>query len=167
MKLSKDFTLEELIRSQTAERHGIKEQFDPPKKVIENLKTLCEKVLQPLRDKLAKPIYISSGYRCSRLNALVGGSPSSDHVSGNAVDLNFYDKGTEDNLRLARGIIDWNLPFKQLILEGGSLENPRWIHVAYDPQNKKNKKELLFADFSVRPTAYKKIQYKNGTFIYV
>lgn len=164
MQLSKNFSLPEMLRSQLAGRHGITEQFAPPAKVVEALKALCEKVLQPLRDSLGKPITVSSGYRCARLNALVGGAPSSDHVKGRAADLNFYDKGREDNLRLATEVMKLNLPFKQMILEGGTLDNPRWIHISYDTDKKKNRRELLFADFSVRPTAYRPLEYHDGIF---
>lgn len=164
MQLSKNFSLPEMLRSQLAERYGITEQLAPPKKVVEALKALCEKVLQPLRDSLGSPITVSSGYRCERLNALVGGSPGSDHVKGQAADLNYYANGKEDNLKLALEVMKLKLPFKQMILEGGTLESPRWIHIAYDPEKKKNRGELLFADFSVRPAAYRPLEFKNGIF---
>jgi len=164
MKLSKNFSLPEMLRSQLAERQGITEQFSPPPKVVAALKALCEKVLQPLRDSLGKPVTVSSGYRCARLNALVGGSPTSDHVKGQAADLNFYDNGREDNLKLAAEVMKLNLPFKQMILEGGTVDNPRWIHLSYDAGGKKNRRELLFADFSVRPAAYRPLEYREGVF---
>ncbi|MCX7768568.1 MAG: D-Ala-D-Ala carboxypeptidase family metallohydrolase [Flavobacteriales bacterium] len=164
MKLSPSFSLAEMLNNQTAVRHGITEQFNPPEDVVDSLKALCKKVLQPLRDSLGKPITVSSGYRCPRLNTLVGGSPTSDHMFGRAADLNFYDNGKEDNLRIAKEVMKLGLPFKQMILEGGTLDSPRWIHIAYDPSGKDNRQEILFADFSVRPTAYKPLKYKDGKF---
>lgn len=74
MKLSKNFTLAELLESQTALQSGFKEQFNPPEEVITSLRLLVEEVLQPLRDHLGLPIRITSGYRCPRLNARIGGA---------------------------------------------------------------------------------------------
>ena len=72
MKLSKNFTLEELIRSNTAERMGI-DNVPKDEKVVENLRSLCLEVLQPLRDYVGAPVHINSGYRCPELNMTVGG----------------------------------------------------------------------------------------------
>lgn len=164
MKLSKNFCLAEMLRSQLAERHGITEQFSPPENVKENLKALCRNILQPLRDSLKKPILVSSGYRCVRLNSFVGGSPRSDHLTGKAADLNFFINGREENLRLAIEVIKLKLSFKQMILEGGTLHNPRWIHISYDLDKKKNIREILFANFSFRPVAYIRLKFTNGVF---
>lgn len=72
MNLSKNFTLGELIRSGTASRMGLTEQFKPGSEIVDNLTELCTHVLQPLRDFLGAPIFVSSGYRCPRLNKAVG-----------------------------------------------------------------------------------------------
>ena len=85
MQLSKNFSLAELIRSNTAVTLGL--DNSPPKSVIDNLKTLCERILQPLRDFFGVPITISSGYRCAALNKAVGGSSSSQHMTGEAADI--------------------------------------------------------------------------------
>jgi hypothetical protein len=73
-QLTRNFTLEELLKSDTADRWGFKEQYTPPENVIDNLKDLCVYILQPLRDELKLPIRISSGYRCPRVNAKIGGA---------------------------------------------------------------------------------------------
>lgn len=80
MQLTKNFTLAEMLRSQTATRNNIKEQFNPPKSVIDNLTLLCENVLQPLRDNICKAISVSSGYRNPKVNKAIGGATNSQHL---------------------------------------------------------------------------------------
>lgn len=89
MRLTPNFTLSEFLRSSTAERFpDIKrEQQDPSPSVIENLTYLASTVLQPIRDDLEWPIRINSGYRCKSLNTKIGGSKSSQHMKGEAADL--------------------------------------------------------------------------------
>ncbi|UCC79175.1 MAG: hypothetical protein JSW64_13005 [Candidatus Zixiibacteriota bacterium] len=88
MPLSKNFTLGEFLRSGTAERiPALKsEQENPPQNIVENLKYLVEKTLQPVRDEIGAPIRINSGYRCPSVNKLVGGSSTSQHCLGEAAD---------------------------------------------------------------------------------
>ena len=93
IKLSKNFSLYEFLESQTAREHHIDEQWNPPPGVIENLRQLCEHLLQPLRDALDEPIHISSGWRCTRLNILVGGVGNSWHLTGRAADC---DNGNDN-----------------------------------------------------------------------
>ena len=88
MKLSKDFTLDEFLISQTAERHGI--DMTPGDEIIQNLSELVHVLLQPLRDFLGVPIVISSGYRPEALNKLIGGSPTSAHCNGRAADFRAF-----------------------------------------------------------------------------
>jgi hypothetical protein len=134
MNLSKSFTLEELIHSNTAIEHKL--DNTPTTDITNNLKLLCEHVLQPLRDGLNKPIKINCGYRSPAVNKSVGGAETSQHLYGQAADL---DNGTKN-----REIFDYiktHLTFDQLILEGGTLTEPAWIHVSYS--SKKNRGEVL------------------------
>ncbi len=95
MKLSKNFTLEEMVA--TSHR---KLQDTPTLAVIQNLQRLCVLVLQPLRDAIGRPVYINSGYRSERLNARVGGVLNSRHLQGRAADIHC------DNLDYAKVIFD-------------------------------------------------------------
>ena len=131
MKLTENFSLPELLESNTATRLGLRDQFTPPQSVIESLTDLCINILQPLRDELG-PIRLSSGYRSPRLNAAVKGASSSQHCKGEAADCNYFKNGIEDNLKLAKKVIELGLPFDQMILEFGTDDKPAWIHLSYD-----------------------------------
>ena len=138
MQLSKNFTLEELIESQSARRNVITEQFTPSHAVIENLRKLCENLLQPLRDGIGKPIKISSGYRCKRLNKKIGGAPNSEHIEGKAVDIQavgYTNKELFDYIKK-------NMNYRQLIWEYGTKEEPAWVHVSWDKNDLK--KQILY-----------------------
>jgi len=89
LRLSKNFTLGEFLRSSTAERHEkiAIEQNDPSEEVIDNLRYLCANTLQPLRERLGAPMKITSGYRCKSLNDLVGSTDRSQHLKGQAADV--------------------------------------------------------------------------------
>jgi len=124
-RLTKNFTLEEFERSDTAKRLGIDNHV--PQFAVERLRTLCEKVLQPVRDHFGVPIIITSGYRCPDLNDAVRGATSSQHMKGEAADF----KIRAPNLQLY-DIYLWmvdNLEFDQLIWE--VRPNSKWIHVSY------------------------------------
>jgi zinc D-Ala-D-Ala carboxypeptidase len=123
MNLTKNFSLDELLSSQTATRRSIKEQFEPSDAVIVNLRNLCENVLQPVRDKLGRVIVISSGYRCPKLNSAVGGASTSQHVKGEAADISAIGLTTEE---LYNFIINSGVEFDQIIQEFG-----RWVHVSF------------------------------------
>lgn len=118
----KYFTIEELTKSSTAKSKGI--DNTPTKEIEENLKELVEKVLDPLRELYGKPIYVNSGYRCPELNKAVGGSNTSQHMTGCAADITAGSK--EENEKLFNLIKD-NLKFDQLIDE----KNFQWVHVSY------------------------------------
>jgi zinc D-Ala-D-Ala carboxypeptidase len=138
MNLSPNFTLKELTRSDAATRLGLDNQ--PNDEALENLKLLCEKVLQPVRDHFGKSVTVNSGYRSPESNAAVGGSKTSDHCKGQACDLEIDGI---PNPELAQWIMD-NLEYTQLILEfyvPGGDPNAGWVHVSYDPNNLK-KQEL-------------------------
>ena len=128
MKLSKNFSLSEFTKSNTATRLGL--DNNPTAEHIHNLVWLCENILQPLRDELGVPIRITSGYRGYDLNQAIGGSSSSDHCKGAAADIELWVNGSEDNAKLYHLIKNMDLPFKQLIWEFGDEDQPNWIHVA-------------------------------------
>ena len=88
-RLSKNFTLGEFLRSATAERHEeiVEEQYNPPEVIVANLTYLCTQTLQPIREILGAPMKITSGYRCKPLNDLVGSSDRSQHLRGQAADV--------------------------------------------------------------------------------
>lgn len=130
MKLSDHFTLNEFTYSDTARAQGIDNSV-PSDVVLMNLKALCRNVLEPLRLRYGKPIRISSGYRCPKLNNAVGGVASSQHVLGQAADL--YVGSREENARLFELIRTMRLPFDQLIDEYGMA----WVHVSYSPRNRR------------------------------
>ena len=151
MNLSANFSLKELTKSDTATRLGI--DNTPDDEAIDNLKTLCDKVLQPVRDHFGKTVTVNSGFRSSETNQATGGSKSSDHVKGQAADIEIAGIANAD---LAQWIMD-NLDYTQLILEfyTQGIPDSGWVHVSYDPNNLK-KQEL---------TAVKvagKTQYLNG-----
>lgn len=118
--LTENFTLEELTRSQYAKRHGI--DNTPTKEQIENLRYLCVHGLQPLRDWLQSPVYVSSGFRCDELNYALKGSSTSLHKLGCASDID--DRGSYTLMQIVTFIHN-HLPFTELIAEyfpGG------WVH---------------------------------------
>jgi len=123
MKLSKNFTLDEFVRSNTALSLGINNK--PDGKVVCRLQTLVDNILQPLRNVIG-PIIITSGYRSPKLNTAIGGSANSQHVLGFAADF----ITTETSLTVVAEIIKKDFPFDQLILEKPSSDSP-WIHVSY------------------------------------
>ena len=124
MKLSKNFTLSELTKSQTAVRKNIKNE--PSTAHVENLTHLAETVLQPVRDHFGKPVVISSGYRSPELCEAIGSSSKSQHARGEAADLEIMGV---DNMQLAMWI-NKNTDFDQLILEFYEPGDPNsgWVH---------------------------------------
>jgi len=137
MNLSANFSLHEMCKSDTALRMG----FDnlPDAEATENLRLLCEKVLQPVRDHYGKGVKVNSAYRSPESNAAVGGSKTSDHCKGMAADIEIPGVANAD---LAQWIMD-NLEYTQLILEfyTPGIPDSGWVHVSYDPNNLK-KQEL-------------------------
>lgn len=133
----KHFTINELCKSATATKLGINNT--PPAHIVMNLKFLVELLLDPLREAYGKPIYVNCGYRCPELNAVIGGSRSSQHLSGLAVDI--HVKG-ESNAVLYELVKNHNLPFDQLILERGTIKNPQWVHLSISRNN--NRREVLY-----------------------
>ena len=140
MKLTTNFSLAELTASQVAARKGIPN--NPTAGQIENLKKLCESILQPIRNHYDSPVIISSGYRSPELCINIGSSIDSQHAKGQAADLQVVGV---DNKSLAKYIKE-NLDFDQLILEFyKESEGPHsgWVHVSY--VGKENRKQSLTA----------------------
>ena len=125
MRLSKNFTLRELIRSNTAERMGI-DNVPKDEKVIENLRNLCFEVLQPLRDYVGAPVHINSGYRSPELNRAVGGVKNSEHCRGEACDIRIASP--KQGREWAAWIED-NCRFDQMLLERNK-NGGVWLHVS-------------------------------------
>lgn len=137
MKLSDNFTLAEMVRSQTARRLNI--DNTPDEHQIEFMRELCVNVLQPIRDEFG-PVRVTSGLRVPELNRAIGGSSSSQHcaLNGAAADIDFGD----NNARVFKWICE-NIIFDQLIWEFGDESNPDWIHVSYNYG--KNRGQILRA----------------------
>ena len=149
MQLSKNLALVEVTRSETAKRRGISNM--PTPEHIENFKLLAEKVFQPIREYFGIPIHISSGYRSKALNTAIGGSLTSQHCSGEAIDIDM-DGTSVTNAQIFNYIKD-NLSFDQLIWEFGTDSNPDWVHVSYESTGKQ-RKQMLKAVRSAKGTAY-------------
>lgn len=139
MRLSKNFYLSEFTKSITATRNGIKNE--PTKAHLVNLKSLCENVLQPLRDKLGKPITISSGYRSVALNKFVNGSSRSQHCQGRAADIEIMINGVECNDLIWDILSSSTIDFDQAINEF----DLSWVHVSYDSSKNQSRNEMLDA----------------------
>lgn len=140
MKLSEHLDLSEVIRSESAKRNGISNM--PTAQHIENFKLLAEKVFQPIREHFRCPIHISSGYRSKELNSIIGGSSSSQHCTGEAIDLDMDGTPNGVTNRMVFDYIKNNLEFDQLIYEFGNDTNPDWVHVSYESSGKQRKQVL-------------------------
>jgi zinc D-Ala-D-Ala carboxypeptidase len=139
MSLTKNFSLIELTKSQTAERKGINNT--PSAEHQENLKSLCEMILQPIRDHFDCVVSVSSGYRSPELCVAIGSSTKSQHARGEAADFEIFGVS---NKELA-DYIDENLDYDQLILEYWKESDPNsgWVHCSYTNGN--NRKQYLRA----------------------
>jgi hypothetical protein len=148
MNLTANFTLEELIKSETALRHDM--DNTPGQTEVDNLLALAQNVLQPVRDHYGKGVKVNSGFRHPEVNAKVGGSKTSDHCKGMAADIEIPGVPNAD---LAQWIVD-NLLFTQCILEfyTPGIPDSGWVHVSYDPSNLK--KQALTATKQNGKTVY-------------
>jgi zinc D-Ala-D-Ala carboxypeptidase len=133
MNLTANFTLSEMVKSETALRHDM--DNTPGEVEIAALRLLCEKILQPVREHYGKGVKVNSGFRHPEVNAKVGGSKTSDHCKGQAADIEIPGIPNAD---LAIWIMD-NLEYTQLILEFymPGVPDSGWVHVSYDPANLK------------------------------
>lgn len=151
MKLSEHLDLSEVTRSDSAKRKGINNM--PTPEHLENFKKLAENIFEPIRKHFGVPIMISSGYRSKALNTAIGGSLTSQHCSGEAIDIDM--DGTSNGVT-NRMIFDYakaNLNFDQLIWEFGTKENPDWVHISFESTGKQ-RKQILRAVKSGGKTAY-------------
>ena len=139
MKLSNNFSLSELTKSQTAERKGI--DNTPSAEHQDNLKSLCTHVLQPIRDHFSRVVSVSSGYRSPELCVAIGSSTKSQHARGEAADFEIFGVS---NKELA-DYINEHLDYDQLILEYWNESDPNsgWVHCSYSENN--NRKQYLKA----------------------
>jgi hypothetical protein len=152
MKLSKNLYLSEVTKSTTAKRLGISNE--PTKEHLVNLQILAKKIFQPIRDYYGCPIYISSGYRSEALNKAIGGSKSSQHCKGQAIDIDRDAYSLPSNGEIFEYIKN-NLEFDQLIWEFGSNTNPDWVHVSYNTNGSQRKQILVAYKDSNNRTKYK------------
>ena len=151
MNLTENFSLVELTKSQTAERKGI--DNTPSTEHQENLKRLCESILQRVRDHFGRVVSVSSGYRSKELCLAIGSKTTSQHAKGEAADFEIYGLS---NGELATWIKE-NLDYDQLILEYWTPESPNngWIHCSYNSEG--NRKEYLRAYKNEGKTKYEQI----------
>ena len=151
MNLTKNFSLVELTKSQTAERKGINNT--PSTKHQENLKRLCESILQRVRDHFNRVVSVSSGYRSAELCTAIGSKITSQHAKGEAADFEIYGLSNKE-------LADWineNLYYDQLILEYWKEEDPNsgWVHCSYKSEG--NRKQYLKAYKENGKTKYEQI----------
>ena len=145
MRLSNNFLLEEFVYSKSAIDNWI--DNNPDQKAIENLELLCEKILQPLREKLGVAILISSGYRCRELNSLIGGAVNSQHMEGKAADIIIPAKNLFEVFLQINNEFDYD----QVI-----CEMDKWIHVSYNGSSNRN--EALIAERVNGKVVYRRYQ---------
>lgn len=137
MNISEHISLTESYKSVNAERWGIDNM--PPKEVLPAMKLVAEKCFEPIRAHFGK-LGVSSFYRCFELNKKIGGSKNSQHIKGEAIDMDADIFGEVTNSE----IFEWaknNLIFDQLIWEFGNDKNPAWVHISYS--SKKNRQQVI------------------------
>src|SRR5574344_2447337 len=131
MSLTKNFTLAELVHSDTAKARGIDNSLPPY--LMRNAQALAER-LQLIRDTLGGAVTISSGYRCPELNKAVGGTKSSQHHLCLAADIHANGYTAQE---LFKFIYDGNFGFDQLILE--KVNRKEWVHISVQPNERNNR----------------------------
>lgn len=138
MQLSKNLSIAEMIRSESAKRKGISNM--PTEEHLANMKKLATNVFQPIREYFNVPIHISSGYRSLELNKAIKGSKTSQHCTGEAIDIDM--DGTKVTNKQVFDYIKNNIVFDQMIWEFGTDLNPDWVHVSYESTGKQRKQIL-------------------------
>jgi zinc D-Ala-D-Ala carboxypeptidase len=138
-QLSPNLSLKEVIKSATAIKHGI--DNTPSPEHFENLVAIANKVFQPAREHFGVPIAVTSGYRSPDLNKRIGGSATSQHCHGQALDLDADVYGKITNAQIFN-YIKANLDYDQLIWEFGDDNNPNWVHVSYKKDGGNRKKTM-------------------------
>ena len=140
MKISEHLDLSEVTRSESAKRKGISNE--PTAEHLENFKKLAENIFEPIRNHFNVPIHISSGYRSKALNTSIGGSLTSQHCSGEAIDIDMDGSSNGVTNKMVFEFIKSNLNFDQMIWEFGNSNNPDWVHVSYESTGKQRKQIL-------------------------
>ena len=148
MRLSKNFTLSEITKSNTAKRLGIDNA--PNQEHLNNMQILIRDLIQPMRDALGH-IRISSGYRSPVLNRAIGGSTKSQHCKGQALDLQFWKEGEMCNKEIYDWVLKEGIEFDQMINEFDYA----WIHISLRPDNKNRRMVLEAYKDNDGDTAYK------------
>jgi hypothetical protein len=151
MKLSEHLDLSEVTRSDMAKRKGLSNM--PTPEHLENFKKLAENIFEPIRKHFGVPIMISSGYRSKALNTAIGGSLTSQHCQGEAIDIDMDGTPNGVTNKMVFDYIKAHLNFDQLIWEFGTKDNPDWVHVSYESTGKQ-RKQVLRAVKSAGKTAY-------------
>ena len=164
MFLSKNFTLKELTRSNTALRLGINNE--PSKEGIYKLTLLATQILQPLRDSLGA-LRVTSGYRSPELCVALGSKISSQHAKYEAIDLQYFKRGKMDNIKIYQALKELALPFDQVILEFGDAteyvdpENPAWVHLSYTINDNRCQELVAYKDINNK-TKYRTVTNYNS-----
>ena len=136
-----NFTMRELTASATARRLGI--DNTPDDTVRMRLEVLVDSVLDPLRKLYGKPIKVTSGYRCPRLNAAVGGASGSQHMKGEAADITSINDDLDENKRILDILLKSGIVFDQLLVEHpDKYGRPDWIHVSFT-RRRPNRKQVI------------------------
>lgn len=151
MKLSEHLDLSEVTRSDSAKRKGISNM--PTPEHLENFKKLAENIFEPIRKHFGVPIMISSGYRSKALNTAIGGSLTSQHCTGEAIDIDMDGTSNGVTNKMVFEFIKSNLNFDQLIWEFGTKDAPDWVHVSFESTGKQ-RKQILRAVKSGGKTTY-------------
>ena len=165
MKLTKNFTLHELVKSNTALRLGINNT--PTKEGVIKLRLLAANLLQPIRERLSAPIRITSGYRSPELSAVIGSSENSQHCRYEAIDCQFIKRGKMDNLKIYKALIDLDIDYDQCILEFGGAtldrdsECPDWIHISWKMSDNRRQTLVAYKDDHNKTRYRPLIKYKS------
>ena len=159
--ISPHITYAEATNSQTAKAKGIKNI--PPPEVLDRMKLVARMIFEACRLYFGKPIFVSSFYRCPDLNVAIGGSKTSSHVKGEAMDMDGDVYGSPSNKEIFEFIRD-NLKFDQLIIEGITNGKMAWVHCSYKATNRnqvlfmyKDKGKTVYEPYS--EARYKKLIY--------
>ena len=144
-KLSENFTLGEFTASETAKKKGINNT--PTLADIAHMKELCQNLLQPIRDAWGKPIKVTSGFRCYRLNRALGGSPTSVHPKGWAADIKPASGSYKEFEEFVVNFLKEHpeIKFDQCIRETSG--NSKWLHLGY--KNVAGKQRMMIFDITI------------------
>lgn len=140
MQISKHLSLAEVMRSETAKRKGVSNM--PTPEHLKNFRLLAETIFEPIREHFKVPIHLSSGYRSKELNKAIGGSLTSQHCTGEAIDIDMDGSASGVTNKQVFDFIKQHLAFDQLIWEFGTSANPDWVHVSYESTGKQRKQVL-------------------------